>query len=176
MFHTLLIGPSGRGRAIWIERLLAELDPALPLWGYQTPKEHPDASGRSPIRLCPVGRSAQQNVPVLLGWCKDRQATAIPEAFEACAGIIERAGPGGLLLLDELGSMESRSPRFCRAILDALDGSLPVLAWVRDLDTPFLSAVRAHPKARCFYPPPDFDPALFETLSAFFTAQLNAER
>ncbi|WP_365924969.1 nucleoside-triphosphatase [uncultured Pseudoflavonifractor sp.] len=175
MFHTLLVGPSGRGRAIWIKRLLAELDPT-PLWGYHTPKEQPDASGRSQIRLCPVGCSAEQNSPVLLGWCKDRQATAIPYAFEDCAGIIEQAGLHGLLLLDELGAMESHSPRFCRAVLDALDRNLPILAWVRDLDTPFLSAVRTHPKARCFYPPPVYDPALFETLSAFLTAQLNAGR
>ena len=174
MFHTLLVGPSGRGRSVWMEHLLDSLAPSLPLWGYRTPKEPPDQSGCSPIRFCPVGRSAEQSGTILLGWCKNKQATPIPEAFENCAGIIERAGPGGLLLLDELGPMESRSPRFCQAVLNALDGDLPILAWVRDLDTPFLSAVRAHPKARCFYPTSGYDPALFRTLSAFLDAQLSS--
>ena len=172
MLHTLLIGPSSGGRHIWMDRLLAGLSPSLPLWGYRSPKEPPDPSGRSPIRLYPVGRSVEQSGPILLGWCKSRQSTSIPEAFERCAGLIRAAGPGGLLLLDELGPMESRSPRFCQAVLDALDGALPILAWVRDLDTPFLSAVRGHPKARCFFPPPAYDPALFGTLSAFLAEQL----
>ena len=173
MLHTLLVGPSGSGRRCWMEALLDTLPPSLPLWGYPTPKEAADETGRAPIWLCPVGRSADGCGPILLGWCRDRQATAVPEAFDRCAGLIERCGPGGLLLLDELGPMESRSPRFCRAVLDALDGPVPILAWVRDLDTPFLSAVRGHPRARCFYPPPGPDPALLERLSAFLAAQVN---
>lgn len=173
MLHTLLVGPSGKGRSFWIESLLAALPSSLPIWGYRTPKEAADATGRAPIRLYPIGRSAETCDPILLGWCKDRQATSIPEAFDRCAGLIEHSGPGGLLLLDELGPMESRSPRFCQAVLNALDGDTPILAWVRDLDTPFLSAVRSHPRARCFWPPHDPDPALLETLSAFLAAQLS---
>ena len=69
--------------------------------------------------------------------------------------------------------MESRSPRFWHAVLGALDGDSALLAWVRDLDTPFLSAVRSHSRARCFYPPRDPDPSLLETLSAFLAAQLS---
>lgn len=172
MFHTLLVGPSGKGRSFWIESLLDTLPSSLPIWGYRTPKEAADETGRAPIRLYPVGRSAETCAPILLGWCKNRQAPSIPEAFDRCAGLIEHAGPGGLLLLDELGPMESRSPRFCQAVLNALDGDTPILAWVRDLDTPFLAAVRSHSKVRCFYPSHDPDPALLGTLSAFLSAQL----
>ena len=175
MFHTILVGPSGRGRSLWMEALLNALPSSLPLWGYRTPKEATDETGRAPIRLYPVGQSAKACGPILLGWCRDRQAVSIPEAFDRCAGLVEQAAPGGLLLLDELGPMESRSPRFCRAVLNALSGDTPILAWVRDLDTPFLSAVRSHPRARCFYPPRDPDPALLETLSAFLAAQLNTD-
>lgn len=173
MLHTVLVGASGRGRAQWMDRLVSALDPSLPLWGFRTPKEPPDALGRCPIRLYPVGRSAEgEEGAILLGWCKDRQSTPIPEAFNRCARLIEEAGPDGLLLLDELGPMENRSPRFCGAVLDALDGPLPILAWARDLDTSFLAAVRRHPRVRCFFLPDSYDPAYFETISAFLTAQL----
>lgn len=148
------------------------LPSSLSLWGYRTPKEAADGTGRAPIRLCPVGQSAKECGPVLLGWCRDRRAVPIPETFERCAGLIERAGPGGLLLLDELGPMESRSPRFCQAVLNALDGDTPILAWVRDMDTPLLSAVRSHPRARCFYPPPELSPALFDQVAIFLAEQI----
>ena len=144
MFHTFLVGSSGRGRSLWMEALLNALPSSLSLWGYRTPKEAADGTGRAPI----------------------------PETFERCAGLIERAGPGGLLLLDELGPMESRSPRFCQAVLNALDGDTPILAWVRDMDTPLLSAVRSHPRARCFYPPPELSPALFDQVAIFLAEQI----
>lgn len=155
MFHTILVGPSGRGRSLWMEALLNALPSSLPLWGYRTPKEAADETGRAPIRLYPVGQSAKACGPILLGWCRDRQAVSIPEAFDHCAGLVEQAGPGGLLLLDELGPMESRSPRFCRAVLNALSGDTPILAWVRDLTPPFspLCAIIPGPDASIRLPP-----------------------
>lgn len=82
---------------------------------------------------------------------KERFATVYPEAFERNAYLIEEAKPGGILIMDEIGPMESKSPRFCAAFLAALDGNVPILASVRDNDTPFLEQVRSHPNVRCFY-------------------------
>lgn len=155
MKHILIVGSSQTGRASLIDRLLESLPASLPLYGYRTVKEAPLPDGRMPIYLYPVRGARARSEENLLGWCKNRCAEARPEVFDRYAGLIETAKPDGLLVLDEIGPMESRSPRFCRAVLAALDGTVPVLAAVRDNDTPFLRAVRSHPNAECRTLTPD---------------------
>lgn len=63
--------------------------------------------------------------------------------------------------MDEIGFMESGAKAFCRAVLDCLDGPLPVLAAVRaGIKTPFLREVMSHPKASCI----EMEPERFEEI------------
>lgn len=72
-----------------------------------------------------------------------------PEAFDAAGtALLERKGPFDLLLMDELGRMELRSPGFRSAVLRALDGDTPVLGVIKPEHNEFLDAVRAHPKVK----------------------------
>ena len=51
--------------------------------------------------------------------------------------------------MDELGFMEAKAEAFTRAVLETLDGDIPVIAAVKArFDIPFLDAVRAHPKGK----------------------------
>ena len=149
MKHILIEGSSQTGRAALIDRLLESLPASLPLYGYRTVKEPPLPDRRMPIYLYPVTGARTQSEDNLLGWCQNRHAEARPEVFDRHADLIEAAKPDGLLVMDEIGPMESKSPRFCKAVLTALDGETPVLATVRDNDTPFLEVVRTHPNADC---------------------------
>ena len=149
--HILIVGNSDTDRAGLIDRLLAQLEPKPKLYGYRSVKEEEDETGNSPIYIYPADGERKQTEDNLLGWCKTRQATVYPEAFERNAYLIEDAKTDGLLIMDEIGPMESRSPRFCAAVLVALDSDVPILASVRDNDTTFLEQVRSHPKASCFY-------------------------
>ena len=74
--------------------------------------------------------------------------------------------------LDELGFLEAGSQSFCRAVLQLLDGSRPVIAAVKSLDIPFLNQLRAHPKARCFPITPENRDALYEEVLEFMKQQL----
>ena len=60
-----------------------------------------------------------------------------------------------LLLMDEIGVFESRSPEFCAAIARRLEGDLPILGVVKDKQSPFLEQVRNHPKVRLLRVTPD---------------------
>ena len=161
MMHILIVGNYTTDRAGVIDRLLAELDPQLKLYGYRSVKEEEDEQGNAPIYIYPVKGKRRRGEDNLLGLCKERFATAYPEAFERNAYLIEEAKPDGLLVMDEIGPMESKSPRFCAAVLAALDGDVPILAAVRDNETPFLEQVRSHPKARCFFLAEDSVETLF---------------
>lgn len=173
--HILIVGSSDTGRAALIDRLIAGLKPRPRLYGYRSVKEAADETGNAPIYIYPAEGERKQTADNLLGWCKMRQSTAYPEAFERSAYLIEDADADGILVMDEIGPMESKSPRFCAAVLAALDGEVPILASVRDNDTPFLNLVRAHPNARCFYLTKEKEEELFPNVLDFLREQVNAK-
>lgn len=149
--HILLIGPPGSGKSHLIHRVTKSL--GKPLFGYETVKEDDLAvAGKgSPIYIYEIGKNHARTSDNLAGWCLDHHATTYPETFTRFAPKLSRPVPDDhLIVLDEIGSMESRSAAFCDAILALLDGDIPVIAAVRDKDTPFLNTVRSHPKCRCF--------------------------
>ncbi len=150
MKHILIVGNNETDRAGIIDRLLAQI-PGVLLYGYRSVLEPAESDGRGPIYIYPVKGERLRGEDNLLGWCKEHQAQAYPDAFERNAYLIEDARPDGLLVMDEIGPMESKSPRFCAAVLAALDGDVPVLASVRDNDKPFLESVRNHPNAQRFF-------------------------
>lgn len=149
--HVLLIAPPGRGKSGPLRRIARTT--GKPLFGYETIKEDAlaeDGKG-SPIYIYELGSPRTRNEHNLAGYCLNHHAVVFPEAFDRFAAKLRRPVPADhLICLDELGPMESRSPAFCDAVLALLDGPIPVLAAVRDKDTPFLQSVRSHPGCRCF--------------------------
>lgn len=170
--HTLIIGNNETNRADFIDRLLVGLELCPKLYGYRSTKEAADESGNTPIYIYPASGERCQTQDNLLGWCKNKQSTTDLESFERHAYLIDDARPDGLLIMDEIGPMESRASRFSNAVLAALDGVVPILASVRDIDIPFLEAVRSHSKARCFFLTRENAEALFPEALAHLRAQL----
>ena len=148
--HILLVGNHRSDRSGLIRSLLKTCPAELPVQGYVTEKREPDGMGRCPIYLHPIQGERRYGQENLIGWCKDQRSTARPEGFEGYAPVLEELPYQGIIVLDELGVMESDAPRFRRAVLAVLDGALLVVASVRDKDTPFLRQVRGHPRCQCF--------------------------
>ena len=92
-----------------------------------------------------------------------------PETFDTYgAALILSARPGGLLIMDEIGHMEKDSPLFLRAVFEALDGDIPVLAVARyteggaaaaeqpaktgnqTVSNDYLERIRRHPRVRLY--------------------------
>ncbi len=174
--HTLIVGAPGAGKSTLIERLLAETD--RPVFGYRTKKEtalmdlEKDPRG-APIFIYPAGEETVQTAENRIGFCVDRRPTVFPETFDRYAPKLARTPPqNAIILMDEIGFMETRSKAFCDAILQHLDGDIPVLAAVKDKDIPFLNAVRGHPNCRCFFLTPETRAAQSEVARTFFLAQL----
>ena len=151
MRHLLIAGDKGVGRSTVLSALMDELG-LSPGGGFLTVMEAPDASGSAPVYIHPVTGERKNALDNLVGRCKNQKATGYPAAFEAFVPRLrEPAGAGRVILMDEIGVMENGAPRFQRAVLDLLDGDVPVLAVVRSMDTPFLNAVRNHPNACCLW-------------------------
>ena len=148
--HALIVGGQGVGKSTLIARVRREL--ALQEAGIETVREAAPTEERgNPVYIYRVGFPRTQSAENLAAYAGPGGRTGFPEVFDRYAAFLrEDAGNCGLIILDELGFLESDAADFCRAVLDLLDGDTPVLAAVKPKDTPFLTAVRGHPKAQIF--------------------------
>lgn len=171
--HALIVGANGTGKTTLIRRVLQALN--RPVTGFETVKEDAlaDPAKGSPIHIYEAGKPHHPMEENLVGYCRDRRAMPICEGFDRFARqFCPPADPNFVIELDEIGFLESQSLLFCGMILSLLDGSVPILAAVRDKDKPFLHSVRAHPNARCFLLTPENREDVYREVLAFLKAQL----
>ena len=123
----------------------------MPVSGYETVTVGTRPDGYHEIYLCPYGRGSRaRQEGIHLADCNTRDRIVHREVFDGPGAALLRQPNGALIVMDEIGFMENGAESFCRAVLDCLDGPLPVLAAVRlGVETPFLRQVMEHPKARC---------------------------
>lgn len=144
MQHILINGRNGVGKSTLIRALLQSI-PA-PVCGVVTKKESASEDGFCPVYIHRYGTEKRFSADNLIGLCGDGKSIAFPEAFDRFAETMHFP-TDGVIVLDELGFMESDANRFTEAVLRLLDDAPFVIAAVRDKQTPFLDAVRSHPRA-----------------------------
>ena len=148
--HILICGERGVGKSTLIQRLLASCP--LPRAGFYTRRLEADANGLHPVYLQPAGEEARYTPENLIGVC-DRRARNPKLAVFDTLGVscVRSARPGSILVMDELGFLESGAEDFTAAVLDALAGDIPILAAVKNRpDVPFLHSVLSAEKADVF--------------------------
>lgn len=172
MTHALIVGAQGVGKSTLIQKVLREL--ALPVSGYETKKEDglADPALGTPIYIYPAGTEHVQAPERLLGYRACKNPVTFTEAFDRFAERLNSETDAGIVVLDEIGFMESGAESFRAAILKKLDGDVPVIAAVKNVDTPFLCQVREHPNCRCFHINEENRDALFPQVLAFLQEQI----
>ena len=149
--HVLICGDIGVGKSTLIEKLL-HAENRRPICGFITKKTPEDENGVSKVYIHPANAVKRQHTAEnLIGTCTASHSHGNPAVFDAVGTGLLHAPPEGLLLMDELGFMENKALVFCMRVLQALEGKVPVLAAVKNRETPFLKAVREHPNARLFW-------------------------
>ena len=120
-FHILLCGDRGVGKSTLIQRLLAEN--TRPVYGFCTKRLDADETGFHPLYIYPAEAAVRRETPeIRIGECDSRTHSASPEVFNTLGtSLIERARPGGILVMDELGFLEARAERF----MSSRSGSSP---------------------------------------------------
>ena len=150
--HILICGDRGAGKSTLIERLLAECP--LPRYGFITKRMEPDETGFHPIYIHPAGSGDRKYTEEnCIGICDGKTHEPAAEVFDHLGTeYIRSARPDGIIVMDELGFLESKAEVFTKAVLTALDGDIPVIAAVKSrTDVPFLNEVRSHPAAEVYY-------------------------
>ena len=138
--HILLCGRRRSGRSAMIRALLRET--ALPVSGFMTRTMNTRPDAYHEIYMFPYGEpDPQPSEACHIGDCDTRHRVVHTEVFNTL-GVELIKGGTGLLVMDELGFMETDAGPFCAAVLEKLRGRGPVLAAVRTgIETPFLKRV-----------------------------------
>ena len=156
--HILLCGRRRSGRSTLIHTLLQNV--TVPVFGYETITMGTRPDGWHEIYLFPYGtENPQKREENHVADCNTKERVICTAIFDTLGVQLLCASIQGILVMDEIGFMESGAENFCRTILKRLDGDAPVLAAVRTgMDTPFLRQVMQHKKAHCI----EMRPELFK--------------
>lgn len=164
MEHILLCGRRRSGRSALIRQLLEGV--TAPIFGYETLTLFTRPDGCHEIYLYPYGTQRPvRREENHLADCNTRERVVRRELFDDLGVRCLHTREDGILVMDEIGFMESGADAFCRAILERLDGDLPILAAVRTgMETDFLRRVTAHPKVRALPMGPEHFEAYYAQL------------
>lgn len=150
--HILIVGPRGIGKSTLLQKLIAAYD--KPVWGFYTKK---DSSNTDPekghsVYIYKANDEELNTENNCIGSCNHHHSQPNPIAFDVFSRKLDYPpSPNHLIVMDELGFMESKAFKFQDKVFEILDGNIPVIAVVKDKDTDFLCKVRNHPKCKCFY-------------------------
>lgn len=175
MRHLFLTGEIRTGKSTLIRRVLS-LHSQWRLGGFVTVTEdYPSALGA--VYILPAAdmnapRTAQNRAGVR--WAAGRYEP-FAETFDAEGVRILRESAGcDVLLMDELGVMERRAKEFHAAVLEALDGPVPVLGVIKPKDAPLLNAIRERKDVCVLEVTQQNRDALLQEADAFVTAAVTA--
>ena len=147
--HVFVTGERGVGKSTTINRAITKL--ALEPAGFVTEKGPVAADGYFEVVIKPAAKRNQPNLPTEIdrvGSCCHGNWQGFPETFDRLGvEILNDSLSASLLLMDEIGFMESKADKFQTKILDILAADTPVLGVIKPkFSNDFLNAIRSHPK------------------------------
>lgn len=147
--HILICGERNAGKTTLIEKLIKELD--VPVYGFFTRKFKADKEGSYSIHIfSPAETEFKKTAANHVGGSDGRQCRANISAFDNLGVELLRQRPG-IVVMDELGVLETGSSRFCNSVLEHLDVDGHVIATIKaKYGVEFLDKVRSHPKAELY--------------------------
>ncbi|MBR4869799.1 MAG: nucleotide kinase [Oscillospiraceae bacterium] len=163
--HIFLTGRTRIGKSTLIKKY-TEAKGLTPC-GFATVWGAPAEDGGRRLYMHPYGKIGENTEENLLArFLPDSpSATRFPKVFDTLGADYLTCREGAdLLVMDELGFLESDSHVFQAAVLSALDGPLPVLGVIKPRSTPFLDAVRSHPKVKVLEVTPETRDELLQQL------------
>lgn len=152
--HILICGDKHVGKSTIVTRLLEGCP--VKKYGFITKMLPAGPDGFHSIYIHPAWEEISEWVFTdrnMIGTCDRKTHNIRLEAFNKIgADSILAAKHDGIIVMDELGFMESDAKVFTSAVLEALEGDIPVIATVKSrTDVEFLNKVRSSENATVYY-------------------------
>lgn len=147
--HLFLTGDKQVGKSTLIRRLLEH--ERRKIGGFYTVKTDQVFPGCSSVHLLRIGVGEEPSEENFLFRCDSPEDEMVSGHFNqlGCAAI-KASKDAELLIMDELGPKETQAEEFQKAVLQMLDGDIPVLGVLQKADTDFLQQIATCPKVRIF--------------------------
>jgi len=135
--HIFLTGERQIGKSTVISKVLKLLN--ITPGGFRTIGINYLDDGSSDVVIFPANSTPSHGY--IVAHRTSTGYSAFPEIFNEFGSFFLKQS-ADLILMDELGYMESTAEIFQHSVFETLDGTTPVLGVVRNKETPFLNAVR----------------------------------
>lgn len=162
----LLCGDINSGKSTMIEKLVA--DTGETPRGYITVRRPALGDGKSYVYLYDIS-SPPENIAdaQVIMTISDAGIERHPEYMDSLAAAwLGEIPEGSLVVMDEIGTLESAAPLFQRAVMRILSGDYRVFAAVKAQNTDFLRAVRRHPDCELYIVTPENRDDLYAQIKA----------
>lgn len=162
----LLCGDINSGKSTLIEKLVADMGEKAR--GYITVRMPEGSDGKSYVYLYDIANPPEniEDAQVIMS-ISDAIVERHPEYMDSLAAEYLREIPeGSLVVMDEIGTLESAAPVFQRQVMRILSGNYRVFASVKAQNTEFLRAVRRHPDCELYIITPENRNDLYAQLRA----------
>jgi len=144
--HLFLTGEKQVGKSTIVDKVLGRL--GAPIGGFRSFGANYTDDGGSDVCIRGAGHDVGVHRLARRGG-EQRGFVAFPEVFDTIGVQLLRVDPAcGVVVMDELGFMEAKAFAFQKAVMDCLDGDIPVLGVIKPREMPFLDQIRAHPKVQ----------------------------
>lgn len=146
--HLFISGDVGVGKTTLIHQLLKQI-PDEKIHGFYTQKESPEGKFGDSGGIYMFSAKKQLQQPVkrcvaeILGSGKFDLHLEVFEEYGV--SLLEDIPDGSIVVMDELGFLESQAATFCDKVLEILGRDVIVLGVIKPKHTDFLEKVRNHP-------------------------------
>ena len=144
--HVFLTGRKQVGKSTLIRKILQSYPGSV--GGFCTVRTNTVFDGTFSVHMLPAGMSLLPSRDNLLFVCGCAESEKTIERFEQLGcqilkeSLIRRPG---LLIMDELGPNEADALLFQTAVLQLLDGDIPILGVLQEAESSFLQEIASHP-------------------------------
>ena len=104
------------------------------------------------VYIRPAASSPQEDIYRLASWNAEesRLVCDIRVFEETGVRILKQSKGADLIIMDELGYLESNSPMFKQTVMDTISGDIPILGVLRLGDIPWQNDIKRNPKVTLY--------------------------